>query len=243
MEDERPNPAEAGSSAVDYAAMLVEAQAAPIPESVTSRFEAQIATPEAPTAFDPVERACELIQASKESGIGQKSISYRESYIKPNVGEFGVKTETDAETMQAEIIATAREQAEMRKSVSKISVRMSLETLKAVVIGNEPYQTIAETGTTSSEGSMLTTDRLKNYKNMRDEQERTTGMRQSDSEPFPVFAYLEEVDTVAERPIAAKYGDAEIILKDDVIQRSTFTTGDSLDTGYTPIEFEDAVYM
>jgi hypothetical protein len=213
MEDETFTPDVQSGSSTDYEQLLTDARSEAVAEQ---------------PRFDPKERAQLLIakQAEKDE---------------THAGKYGPLGYLERDTTPADQEAM-REQAKMREPVSKIAIRLDLGVAEKILIENQPYQALAESKMTNALEGDEDPDRVKRYAEHRNEVEAAAGIHQADDEPRVIYGFLEETDSIVERQQAENYGSVEVILKSEVVDRSTFTTGDSLNTAYWPIGFEDAVY-
>ncbi len=130
--------------------------------------------------------------------------------------------------------------AEAMRPSARVAVRMPRFAFEAMLEDGQ-YLTAQDTG--YSHGSALGPDAyLGKYLDGREKAERLLGITPGEDNPSIVYGYVDYRGNEHEEQ-AARYGSLALILKPEVIARSTFTINDSMDGGIYPIphDFEDAV--
>lgn len=134
----------------------------------------------------------------------------------------------------AESFQSAIDQAEVMKPGARIAIRVGQPALDGI-LGDGRLKTYEETG-----------ERVMKYENddytkFRSAREKELGLRKA-GEPPVVYGFLADKDTMSTAPIAEAYGPVAITLKPEVLERSTFTRGDSYENkNASPMSFEDAL--
>lgn len=125
-----------------------------------------------------------------------------------------------------EQIDAALESAEIIKDNLRVAVRVTKE-VACKLLGEGKFLTAhhsgQRTGTEKGDSHALST-----YLAHRDRKEREIGFAPKEGEPKIIYGYLEDITTQEYKDRARPYGQVSFVLKPEVIQRTTFTHGDSL---------------
>lgn len=145
--------------------------------------------------------------------------------------EFGL-TEEQAET--------AINNAEAMRHTARVALRMPVYAFDEMLESDGVYKTVFETGYTRGHGGESKQGDGTFYrvrKNIND----SLGISPKEGEPSIVHGYLDNLETLEYESDARSYGDITLVLKPEVIKRSTFTVGDSLKVyPPPPLGIEDA---
>lgn len=142
--------------------------------------------------------------------------------------------------MDQESAETVPSTAEVMSEHHRVAVRMTSSVAMKVLSG-QPYtgaHAPTETSNQDLNGALklLSTrsQRLpdaRSYLGHKARKEKEAGIAPAIGEPTLVYGYLEDETTKHHKNIAGRYGEVSMILKPDVIKRSTFSNGDSLLSG------------
>ncbi len=145
------------------------------------------------------------------------------------VADFGL-TEEQAET--------AITNAEAMEPTARVAIRMPRYAFEGVVGSGGKYKTVHETK--RSRGSF---GELKDT-SVRKRAELDWSLAPGDDEPNVVYGYLDDRDSLEQETDARGYGDLTLVLGPNVIKRTTFTHGDSMNYGRTSLlDFKDAMII
>ncbi len=136
----------------------------------------------------------------------------------------------------SEVAKTIIERAQEREPFVRVAHRISRENFNKLIDSGGDLKSFFDTGITQG-GARTNMD---SYQKVRRDYEEKYGLRQEDGSEI-IHGFLEDVDLLGEQDLAQSYGPVEIVFKEDVSNRSVYTTGDSLQTGEPPVDMMSAL--
>ena len=127
-------------------------------------------------------------------------------------------------------------------AAASLSMRMNKNTLK-LIVKDKKFKSLSEVDTNFGG----TREVHKMYREARVKLENDTWGIPKDVQQ-PLYGYMDRPITIPrttgntlQQPSVSMYGDIQVILKDDIKNRTTITLGDSLNTKRTPVEINQAL--
>jgi SPP1 gp7 family putative phage head morphogenesis protein len=127
-------------------------------------------------------------------------------------------------------------------AAASLSMRMSRDTLKTI-IKDKKFKSLDQVETNFGGRFKIAETYRQNRKSL---ENGTWGIPENTQQP--IYGYMDQKVTIHrttgntfQEPSVAGYGDIQIILKDEIKNRTTITLGDSLNTKRTPVEINQAL--
>jgi len=127
-------------------------------------------------------------------------------------------------------------------AAAPLSMRVSRDTLQ-MVIKDKKFKTLNEVETNFGGRFKVAEVYRKNRKSLEND---TWGIPENAQQP--IYGYMDQKVTIHstlgntfQEPSVTAYGDIQVILKDEIKNRTTITLGDSLNTKRTPVEINQAL--
>jgi hypothetical protein len=127
-------------------------------------------------------------------------------------------------------------------AAAALSMRMSRDTLKKI-IKDKKFKSLNEVKTNFGGRYEIAETYRANRKSLEND---TWGI--PENAPQPIYGYMDQKVTIPREtgntlqdPSVTAYGDIQIILKDEIKNRTTITLGDSLNSKRTPVEINEAL--